>query len=395
MDVTKASMRSSKGKLAGADDDVAPRMHGETPLNFTLSEKAQRQGHVIEEILEHMFEVKNHMTAFEEYIEAQKNENMALYQWPRYTRYGVVSDAVTGLDEATGRLEPICLPQKDVKACLRKATQFSLCVSKAAVVAMGVVGDKFDTCIDDIENSELSAEAKANAKALVTSELNKLVKHCTRTTGRVYAALDRLRESLSNDAAGPDLDIAGIKKLISHSEDRLTASHKSWAWIVVVFIMGAVASAITGLAAAHLYGPAGFDLVLKSGAHGNSIYTQVLNLVQRTQAVTDLTGEIYSIELQKINQRYKELEAISLAHGLRIDNLVESLGPTNEEGTYYSSKPNPSQDGLGSDYHRIRKASDNSNRDLLRLQQDLELMRKNINRMDIRLTKRLDRISRG
>jgi hypothetical protein len=128
-------------------------------------------------------------------------------------------------------------------------------------------------------------------------------------------------------------------------------------------------------------------------AHGDSVYSQVLDLVQRTQDVTNLTSEIYTVKLQDLGQRYEDLTAVAESHGLRIDNLVDALGPTNEEGNYYLSTSkedeSPSED-IGD---RLYKISDDSQRQMRRLHEEMELMRKNMHRLDLRLTRRLDRIS--
>lgn len=377
------TLKLSEAKQNVAAEDAAPQFA-----------KSQCLGHAADDILKYMYEVNNHMAEFGEFIQAQKNEDKPLYNWAKYTKYDAASYAVTRLDEAAARLEPVHLPRDDIKACLGKATQFSLCISRVVVAAMGAMGEKFDTCIDEIEDSDLSVEGKASAKAFVTGELKELVTHCSRTTSRVYSALDLLRESLFVDESSRDLDFASIKKLMYDSEDRLRASHKTSVWTTIALVLGTVALVVTGLVAAHLSGPVGFDLALKSETYGNGMFTQVVDLVQRTQAVTNLTNDIYSIKLQDIDRRYKELEVISEAHGSRIDNLVESLGPTNEEGTYYTSMRNPDQEIPSKVNRHIRKLSDSSNRDLVRLHQEMENMRKNINRMDTRLTERLDKVDR-
>ncbi|KAF1841872.1 uncharacterized protein K460DRAFT_266946, partial [Cucurbitaria berberidis CBS 394.84] len=355
--------------------------------------EVQRVCHVADEMLSRMYEVKNHMAEFEAYIQTQKDENKPLYQWAKYTGYRAISRAISGLDEAATLFEPVHLPKEDVKVYLRKATQFSLSVSKVAVFAMGVMGAKFDTCIDEIEESDLSVEGQVNAMKLVTAELKKLVKHCTRATGRVYATLDLLRESLTVEGTDRELDIPSIQKLISESEAQRRASRKSWIWTAAGILLSAATSAAIGITAAHL-GPAGFDLALNSNGRGNGLYAQVVDLVQRTQAVTNLTGEIYSVKLQDIDDRYQELASLSEAHGLRIDNIVDALGPSNTEGLYYSTTPKPDYPVPDAVYHHIRKISDNTGQHMQRLYHDMEQMRKNINRMDLRLIKRLEKVDR-
>jgi len=161
--------------------------------------------------------------------------------------------------------------------------------------------------------------------------------------------------------------------------------------------LGAATSAAIGLTAARLYGSRGFDL--ESLNPSSNVHNQVMNLVHRAQAVTNLTGEVYSIKLEDLDQRYKDLADASESHGLRIDNLVEALGAPNEQGTYFSAAyPNPrakTECQVPEDTRAyIQKLSADADRQLERLHHEMELMRKNVHRMDIRLTKRLDKVDR-
>jgi hypothetical protein len=342
-----------------------------------------------------MAEVEEAMMHFEQYIRVQNDNNKPLYQWVKFDGYRSITRAIKDLDDTVAKFEPVALPIAHVKMYLSRATQYSLSVSRIAVFAMGVMSDKSALCINEIEESLLSDEGKVNAQRLITIELKKLLKHCAKATDRVYAALDLLRKTLLIDELHKNPDISVIKKL-AESEPRLSPPRKSWLWTATGITLGAMASAAIGLAGAHLYGPGGFDLALTTNPDG--MHAQVLDLVHRAQAITNLTGEIYSVKLEDLDQRYKELENASESHGLRIDNLVDTLSVLNDEGTYFSStsKPTPELNCDVPDNVRsnIRKISDDADRQLERLHSEMETMRKNMHRMDIRLTKRLDKVDR-
>ncbi|KAF1942183.1 hypothetical protein EJ02DRAFT_434227 [Clathrospora elynae] len=377
-------------------------LRGEHVLDFTreeafpphtkLSAKAQHLCRVADEMLSYMAEVEETMQQFQEYVQSQKDDSKPLYKWTKYNGYRSISRAISELDEAADKFEPVHLPSAYVHMYLSRATKFSLSVSKIAVFAMGIMSEKSATCIDEIEESELSADGKTNAKALITNELKKLLKYCARATDRVYAALDLLRRAMLIDGSHQTTDISIIKKLISDSEGRMAASRKSCLWTIPGLILGAAASTAIGITAAHLYGSNGFDLALKGNDDG--VYARVMDLVQRTQVVTNLTGEVYSIKLQDIEQRCKEIEGASESYALRIDNLVEALGVPNEEGTYFSSTPKPEYQVPNDIRAHIQKMADDADHEFGRLHKEMEQMRKNVNRMDIRLTKRLDRVDR-
>ncbi|EDU50383.1 hypothetical protein PtrSN002B_008876 [Pyrenophora tritici-repentis] len=363
----------------------------------SLSTKAQHLCRVADDILGCMKKVEEAMLQFKQYIQAEKDGNKPLYKWSKFEGYRVISRSINDLDEAAAKLEPADLPRPQVKIYLSRATQISLAVSQIAVFAMGVMSEKSANCIDEIEESSLSAECKGTAHSFVTTELKKLLKHCARATERVYAALDLLRQSLTIDESYQNPDMPLIKELIAEREARLHASRTSWLWNAAGIVLGAATSAAIGLTAARLYGAGGFDL--ESMIPSSSVHGQVMNLVHRAQAVTNLTGEIYKIKLEDLGQRYNDLVEVSESYGLRIDNLVEALGVPNEQGTYFLSAPSdstPKTDCQVPEDIRayMKKISADANRQLERLRSEMELMRKNVHRMDIRLTKRLDKVDR-
>ena len=331
-----------------------------------------------------MSDIEKAMFQLYEYIKVQNDSKKPLYMWATFGGYSSVNVALLDLhDKAIEFEEAHRLPVANARILLSRATQISLAVSQMAVFCMGVMGDKVTSCIDEVEESDLSAEGKDKAKALITKELKKLLKTCAKATDRVYVALDLLRSSLHFEEPSQNLDISIIKDLIAESTPR-----KSWLRSVTQVVLKTVMGAAVSIAAVQFYSTSSFDLALQTNPFGT--YSQVITLVQRAQAVTNLTGEIYSIKLEDLDQRYKELEAASESHGLRIDNLVEALGVPNAEGTYYSSMPKSDCEAPSS----IQKISADADRQIQRLRSELAAMRKNIHRMDIRLMKRLDKVDR-
>jgi hypothetical protein len=335
-----------------------------------------------------MSEVETALIKLHEYAKAQNKEQKPIHQWAKFDGYRGVDRAVANLDGAVAKLEEVHLPTTFVKTYLTRARQISLNVSKAAVFCMGVMNEQFTSYIEE-------TEVPANVVALITEEVRKLLKYGSKATYSVYAALDLLQNSLHIDESRCSRDVSVIKELIAESEARLSAPRKSPLWSVAKVMLGAATSAVFALVAAHMYSTNGFDLALQRDP--NSMHSQVLSLVQRAQAVTNLTGEIYSIKLGELDQRYKELEAASESHGLRIDNLVEALGVPNEYGTYFSSTPKsdtpPEMDcQINNGHSYIQETIAEANRQTDQLRTELEHMRKNMHRMDIRLMKRLDKV---
>jgi len=323
---------------------------------------------MIDDILNSLAEVESHMYDFREYIKAQKDEDKPLYKWATYAGYAALNAAVQQLDAASAKFKRVRLPQEFVSSSVSRANESSTSVSKAAAYALAAMNKKTANYMEEMEPSTLSDEAKAQANAIITQELQKLMEHSTRATERVWVATDLLR---------------------TLKEKR--SSYADWAWSVVGTVMTAGTAAVVAMLAAHLYGPAGFNII-PLGGHGGYMYNQVIDLVERTQVVTNITGELYTIKLQDIDEHYKDLAALSESHGERIDGIVEALGPPNDEGLYYISTPNKIHGESGKDANgRIHKASDEASRQMQRLQEEMHAMRKNVNRMDIRLTKGIEK----
>lgn len=335
------------------------------------------------------------MTEFEDYIHGQKYAEKPLYQWDKYSGYLALKRAIRSLDEVTQEFEDVLLPEEYARMYRRRARTFSTAVSTSAIAALGVMNDQAATCIDDVEASNLGAEDKGDANTAVTGELAKVIKYLARATSRTWAAYDLLEERMKSDSPGEKkyLELAFIKKLILESRDQQRIPRKSWHRTATSLLLGASTITAVGIGAAYICGATGLNLSSMAWGHDHIMYGQVVNLVQRTLAVTNLTGQIYSVKLQDLDQRYIELESASEGHGLRIDNLVDALGPSNELGDYYSSPKAGCSVPDDLDQY-FKKIADEINRQMQRVQSEMEQMRKNINRMDIRLTKRLDKVDR-
>jgi hypothetical protein len=299
------------------------------------------------------------MNSLQEYVKAQEGAGKPLYQWSRYGKYIALSKSVSELEEATKKFSLVQLPQ-DYATRIAAATSSSTAVSKSAIYVYAAISKKTGDHVDDLEGSSIPNIAKMSANVLIMEETGRLLEHCTRATEHVWRATDLLRTYDQK-----------IQK-------------KEWAWSAAATAMTAVIAATVALVAAHLYGPPGLGLAPKADP-ANGRFEQALAIIQQTQAVTNLTDELYSIKLQDVDQRYKNLLALSESHGLRIDNLVESLGPPNQEGTYYLSTDTESCDV------QLQKASDNLKIQLQRQQHELESLRRNVQRMDVRLTRSIEK----
>ncbi|KNG47343.1 hypothetical protein TW65_05894 [Stemphylium lycopersici] len=369
----------------------------EAPLFKDLCFRVGRLCSVADEMIDRIVGVEAAMIRFQQYIKKQNNYNKPLFKWTKYD-YQAIRSALVDLDETVSTFEATSLPPSYVKYYLERATRLSLSVSQIAVFAMSIMSKKTANCVDEIEGSLLSATDKADAQTRITGELQDLLRWCANATSRVYAALDLLRNTLSIDDLYRNPDIPITKEIVAESEARLAIPRQSFWCKFVKIVLGAAASAAIGLTAAHIYRTSSLDLAPKASLNTEYAHTRILGLIHRTQAIGNITGEIHTIKLEDLSHGYTELAAASEAHGLRIDNLVEALGAPNEQGTYFSSIPEadtlPKAECQTPDDIRsyVRRVSEDTFRQMERLHNEMELMRRNVNLMDIRLTKRINKL---
>jgi hypothetical protein len=326
---------------------------------------------IVNEVLRYLSEVEGQMDHFRKYITTQNDEDIPLYQWTKYGGYPSLNTAVSELEKSTTKLKRIRLPEDYLTVSISQAMESSIQVSKIATYGFSVMDKKTAEFLEEMESSTMSEEARSEANTLIIKELQKLMEHSFRAAKHVWLATDLLR---------------GCKHKSSH--------YKDWAWSSATTIVTAFIAATVSIVTGHLYGHSGFDLK-PSNNPGGDIYAQVLDMVQRTQAVTNLTGELYTIKLQDIDRRYDNLADLSEAHGLRIDNLVEALGPPNQVGTYSVAIQKTDQSACKDLERIIQQVSEGSKRQSQRHEAEIKLMRKNINRMDIRLSSSIYKNCRG
>lgn len=334
-------------------------------LLLTTIEKRVHPQDVADTMLTELKNVKQQMRRLLRYIEAQTDEDKPLYHWAAYDGYPALNTAVSKLRKAMTKFKAPRLPQEYLSKRLTCATDFSLSVSTCSADALAAMNKKTTEYMDAMEASTLNEDSKAQANAVITEEVCKLLEHCTSATGTVWQATDLLRKCKEQQAIV-----------------------RGWAWSASATAMTAFVATVVSLATTYFYGPAYLDM-FPARAGGPAVYSKIVDLVQQTQVVTNLTGELYKIKMQDVDLKYDDLSALSQAHGLRIDGIVDGLGPPNQQGTYYVSTTKSDD---GSCESRIQNVSKDLQSQLQRQQQELELMRKNMHRMDVRLTRGIEKV---
>ncbi|KAH7406091.1 hypothetical protein DE146DRAFT_433642 [Phaeosphaeria sp. MPI-PUGE-AT-0046c] len=314
-----------------------------------------------------LVEVKNverHMHRLRRYFKAQEADNKPLYQWAPYEGYPALNASVSKLKKAMTKFKYPRLPQEYFSKSVARASNLSTSVSTSSVDILAAINKKTADYMDEMVSSTLSDDAKAQANTVVTEEIRKLLEHSTSATGTVWQATDLLRT-------------CGKKQ----------GDVRSCPWSVGATTMTVFVATVVSLATNYLFDLASLD-VLPARSSGHASCSQVVDLVQQARVVTNLTSELCSIKMQDVDHRYNYLAALSEAHGLRIDGIVDGLGPPNQEGTYYVSTSKSDNNSCRSSILKVSEVLQNQ---LQRQQQELELMRKNMHRMDVRLTRGIEK----
>lgn len=306
------------------------------------------------------------------YVQSQQESGKPLYKWSEYDGYPTIRDSARELENAVNRLDEHFFIRDQFSSFLPQARRYSTSISNSIEFVLAVINKKIATYQIEMDNSTLTEDEIAKTNARITSEVQKVLGYCVMATEHVWAATERL---VSLRDQSPDIIPTGESWISPQGTVMLSAA-----------ISAAIAITIVMMSSLALSHPA---LAYRAG---DNLPTQVVGFMHHTQAITNLTAQIHSIKLDEIEKRYEDLSARSEAHGLRLDNIVDSLGPPNELGVYYSSQTDSgSQSGKGIEA-RNKKIFGNTQRQVQRLQEELNTMRKDMKRMEIRLGSDINKV---
>ncbi|KAL6712657.1 hypothetical protein ACN47E_000534 [Coniothyrium glycines] len=358
---------------------------------------------IADNLLRHMEEVDRQILNFTDYVASEQSQEKPLYRWDKYASYRTLSQAIHAVNNAASQLEIVELPPGIVKMYRRRARHFSTSVSHSAASAMSIMARKSATCIDEIESSPLSAEAKDGAKAIITSEIKKVIKHCTDATGGIWAAYDLVEERLIDDESEQAITVSTFKTLVSQLRTTQSAQHTSSLHSLLTLLFAALTTA--ALTAGLLY-------LCTLPTPNNAVPTtapphaHILTLLARAQAHTNLSTSLHTAHLTSLEHRLATLLSASSAHESRIDNLVDSLGPPNALGLYFTPAPAaPSGPAAASSQctaaglppdvqqHMQRLAAEHRARENA-VRSEMQQLRKTMHRIDMRLTRRVDAVEK-
>ncbi|KAF2856883.1 hypothetical protein T440DRAFT_438011 [Plenodomus tracheiphilus IPT5] len=361
-------------------------------------------------VIANMNHLQTTMEALRDHINTQLNEpeEKPLYQWEQYTDYDNIGLAISSLGLAVTALPPSHLPEIQASSYRCRARAYSTAISKLAIFILSHTNKRCTTCIDEIEASNLALERKQAAQTHITTQVSKILENCSRATTSIWQAFDHLEKYLQPI---PSQEITStvetaVRKTIASMLDNYkqnsiaeynhrVATEPSANYSRMMVLLWFVVSIFCFYLAARDFLPATTSTFFTTGLQhtppqtNHDIHHQTIHLLNRTHALTNLTTELYTLHLADLDTRFKALELVAESNGLRIDNLVDALGMPNAYGNYYASVQNGGVEGVR---QRVEKLQEDVEGRLKSLQGEVGQMRKFVNRMDLRLTARVDKV---
>lgn len=340
-----------------------------------------------------MDEVKERMMSLNDHIKSEQRLKKQLYRWDHYDGYKALSRSIDAVEKTADRIQVARIHQEFARGYHRQARSFSISISHIAASTMSIMGDVSASCFDEIDQSELTSGAKDNARTVINDQLKKVIKYSTKATTQIWAAHDLIHDCFQEDHDDAKVNGNAFQRWISRFTKDGCMSRKGW----LVYWVGTMLTIATStvLAIAIMFGTAGFGLPLTCKSDADDMRAYLVEFSHRAD-IANIKARLECFHIWgDADKDWKDAVAISKATTQRLDALVESLGPPNEDGVYYNSKPYASSMLPDEVRQHVQKIMHDTSSLRPYLHQEVENLRKHINRVDIRLTKRIDKVEKN
>lgn len=251
------------------------------------------------------------------------------------------------------------------------------------------MNQKTSTCFEEVDKASLLGTAKTKMKDCIIQDATSLLSCTSDATKATYMALDLLLK-IFHDAL--DIESPELTKLANPAS--VGSKRKILAGISIGLLLS--------LAFFNPWlPPTDYHRRLMEQTQMDKLQTQmddlraeVMKTVRaETGAQTEKVAALHR-RMAALGQKFKNIEKQSEDNGLRIDNIWEALGPPNEHGTYFDFTPNGRNDkGLFStdEVAYLQKRADQNFKEL---NAEFVRLRKELHRVDMRLTNDIKEIKR-
>ncbi|KAF2738364.1 hypothetical protein EJ04DRAFT_586919 [Polyplosphaeria fusca] len=402
---------------AAAKDEIAsgkePQDEGTTGANRLyekhrldeLPAEAKLLCRIADGIIEDMEKVHSRVVILHDFIKARNDSKISLLDWGLYKDYRAMDHATFSLQKTVetfrifkNRTPEVILSAFDAHYYKHRSIALSTSTSTKVEYAFNTTIPRVDMLDAELEKSLLTSEGQETAKEMVISELQKLINHLDKARVQVNDANDVLLNGLQRhvvffkrkDVEHIPVTWKGWTQKNWQRAVRLCLS--SCAWVIVVAIC---AMLLQNLLDGKLFTSTPRETAVKADpiVNPDSVVNPdpVVNLdpvvnpdpVANSDPLANTTTSFVSLDV--FNDRFEHLEELYAAHGERIDNVWDSLGPPDEDGYYQYSNDK------GQTTEEPRRSHQT---ELDQETKDIQQLRKQIHRVDLRLTRRLDRLQR-
>ncbi|KAF2643335.1 hypothetical protein P280DRAFT_505481 [Massarina eburnea CBS 473.64] len=345
----------------------------------------------VRDVLARMEEVEEAMIEFRDYLTTQDDQNKSFHDWARYTKYDAISDAVDKLVNTVANLKSEDSIERITSSqSLRKARIISTSISNITVAALNIMDRKTMEYVNSMDHvTHEASAADDNTRHVLMVELGKMLKYSTSATDSIWEAMDTLAKM--EQARGPPK-----KSMLNDSWD-----WGKWLGLVLTILLFCSYMVFT------FTNPTA-DSLLQACARSNDLHRVVADGNANLYALLRAQGEqieinnlIFDYQIETLRNQTNLVSEKADANGLRIDNIWEALGPPNANGTYYSHGDTrdttivPSDENtskrMGAQLKDVNKKIEGS---VERLKKQIEGIKKDWQRADLRLSTRLDRVER-
>lgn len=259
---------------------------------------------------------------------------------------------------------------------------------------------KVDTCFEEVDDSDLDEGDKEPARGHINGIVERLLQHTTACSQATHKTQSLLLDILYGDRKGPDssmdLDVGvpqtqTVERMVQSMQKAhtlATSRDRFWKRVTMLLLasmacfVGLVIIAVISIRADHSYDLQ--PLAFHNGTAAASFNTT--SLVDWDASMREImTMHTQQVDLAKDVHRVGQ---VLESFGFRMDHLWETLGPPNEQGTYFSmSKPKDDNDRFERQITEMAQAVKEQQRQAVK---EIVELRRHIHRVDLRLTKRLD-----
>lgn len=353
-----------------------------------------------------MASVKKGMSGLRDYVQSQSTDKDHLYEWEKYQDYETLGKAIKGLEAATEKFKKLAkeaegmqMPRRLMTTLVQNAIMTSISVSDMAHYILRTMNSKTRHCFEEVDKSKFLDSTKTEMKDLIIQDATALLCSTTDTTRATYTSLDLLLKILHDATEFDTLEPLDLGFPKSKKAAPTGSLRKIVTGVLIALPLLSAFCFNPWLPPTELYQR------LTEQTHVQNLHLQTQINQLRDEVIKTVRAEPH-MQAEELTELYGRMDALGdniktmekqfQDVGLRIDNLWEALGPPNEHGTYFDPSPNghynkePALPSSNDDQGHLQM----SRQQFKALDAEIVKLRREMHRVDIRLTREVKNIQR-